>query len=153
MSFYLPRNRHSAQFEQLPFDHPVYVMFSSGTTGKPKCMVQGCGVLLNHLKELILHTDLKVEDTITYISSPSWMMWNWLMSSLAVGSTIALYDGNPNYPDWGTMWKFVQDERISIFGCSASYLNYLRGVQARPGKVADLSSITRDIANRITAIS
>jgi acetoacetyl-CoA synthetase len=139
--FLSPKKSGFAQFEQLPFDHPIYVMFSSGTTGKPKCMVQGCGVLLNHLKELILHTDLKVEDTITYISSPSWMMWNWLMSSLAVGSTIALYDGNPNYPDWSTMWKFVQDERISIFGCSASYLNYLRGVQARPGKVADLSSL------------
>ena len=137
--FLSPKKSSFAQFEQLPFDHPVYVMFSSGTTGKPKCMVQGCGVLLNHLKELILHTDLKADDTITYISSPSWMMWNWLMSSLAVGSTIALYDGNPNYPDWGTMWRFVQDERISIFGCSASYLNYLKGEQARPGKVSDLS--------------
>jgi acetoacetyl-CoA synthetase len=129
------------QFAQLPFDQPVYVMFSSGTTGKPKCMVQGCGVLLNHLKELILQTDLNREDTITYISSPSWMMWNWLMSSLAVGSTIVLYDGNPNYPDWTMMWKLIQDERVSIFGCSASYINYLRGEQARPGKACDLTSL------------
>ncbi|MBC7326346.1 MAG: AMP-binding protein, partial [Moorella sp. (in: Bacteria)] len=82
------------QFEQLPFDHPVYIMFSSGTTGKPKCMVQGAGgVLINHLKELILHTDLKREDTIMYITTCSWMMWNWLLSSLAVGATILLYDG------------------------------------------------------------
>lgn len=140
------------QFEQLPFHHPVYVMFSSGTTGKPKCMVQGCGVLINHLKELILHSDLKREDTITYISSPSWMMWNWLMSSLALGCTIALYDGNPNYPDWGTMWRFVQEEKISIFGCSASYINYLRGEQARPGKAFDLSSL-REISQTGSPLS
>ncbi len=140
------------QFEQLPFNHPVYVMFSSGTTGKPKCMVQGYGVLLNHLKELILHTDLKRGDVITYISSPSWMMWNWLMSSLALGCTIALYDGNPNYPDWGTMWRFVQDEKISIFGCSASYVNYLRGEQAKPGKAYDLS-LLREISQTGSPLS
>jgi acetoacetyl-CoA synthetase len=150
---FLPPGRSSeVRFEQLSFDHPVYVMFSSGTTGKPKCMVQGCGVLLNHLKELILHTDLKRGDTITYISSPSWMMWNWLISSLAVGSTIVLYDGNPNYPDWGTMWKLVQDERITIFGCSASYINYLRSEQARPGKVCDLSSL-REISQTGSPLS
>ena len=129
------------QFEQLPFNHPVYIMFSSGTTGKPKCMVQGPGVLINQLKELIIHTDLKREDRIFYISSPSWMMWNWLLGSLATGATIVLYDGNPNYPDWGAMWKLTQDERISIFGCSASYLNYLRSVGATPGKTYDLSSL------------
>jgi acetoacetyl-CoA synthetase len=140
------------QFEQLPFDQPVYIMFSSGTTGKPKSMVQGYGVLLNHLKELILHTDLKREDVIAYISSPSWMMWNWLMSSLAVGSTIVLYDGNPNYPDWGAMWKLIEDEKISIFGCSASYVNYLRGEQARPGKAYDLSSL-REISQTGSPLS
>ena len=140
------------RFEQLPFDHPVYVMFSSGTTDKPKCMVQGAGVLLNHLKELILHTDLKREDKITYISSPSWMMWNWLISSLAIGATIVLYDGNPNYPDWGTMWRLIQDERITIFGCSASYLNYLRRVEARPGKLYDLTSL-REISQTGSPLS
>jgi len=129
------------QFEQLPFNHPVYIMFSSGTTGKPKCMVQGPGVLINQLKELIIHTDLKRDDRIFYITSPSWMMWNWLLGSLAVGATIVLYDGNPNYPDWGAMWQLTQDEKISIFGCSASYLNYLRSVGAKPGKVYDLSSL------------
>lgn len=130
------------KFEQLPFDHPVYIMFSSGTTGKPKCMVQGAGgVLMNQLKELILHTDLKREDRIFYITSPSWMMWNWLICSLAVGSTIVLYDGNPNYPDWGAMWRLAQDEKITVFGCSASYINYLRSVGAEPGKIFDLASL------------
>jgi acetoacetyl-CoA synthetase len=130
------------RFEQLSFDHPVYIMFSSGTTGKPKCMVQGAGgILINHLKELILHTDLKREDRITYITSPSWMMWNWLITSLAVGSTIVLYEGNPMYPDWGAMWRLIQDEKISIFGCSASYINYLRGIGAKPGKDYNLSSL------------
>ncbi|MEM3597060.1 MAG: acetoacetate--CoA ligase [Candidatus Bathyarchaeia archaeon] len=141
------------EFEQLPADHPVYIMFSSGTTGKPKCMVQGVGgILVNHLKELILHTDLKREDRIFYITSPSWMMWNWLISSLAVGATIVLYDGNPNYPDWGAMWKLVQEEKITIFGCSASYINYLRSVDAKPGKVYDLSSL-REISQTGSPLS
>ncbi len=150
---FLSKNKAAeARFEQLPFDNPVFVMFSSGTTGKPKCMVQGPGVLLNHLKELLLHTDLKREDRITYISSPSWMMWNWLMSSLAVGATIVLYDGNPNYPDWGAMWKLAQDEKVTIFGCSASYLNYLRSVGAKPGKNYDLASL-REISQTGSTLS
>jgi len=141
------------RFEELPFDQPVYIMFSSGTTGKPKCMVQGVqGILINHLKELILHTDLKREDRIFYITTPSWMMWNWLISSLAVGATVALYDGNPNYPDWGAMWKLVQDEKITIFGCSASYINYLRSVGAKPAKVYDLSSL-REISQTGSPLS
>ena len=141
------------QFEQLPFDHPAYIMFSSGTTGKPKCMVQGAGgVLINHLKELILHTDLKREDKILYITSPSWMMWNWLLSSLAVGATVVLYDGNPFYPDWSTMWQSVQDERISIFGCSASYINYLKSLDAKPAEMFDLSSL-REISQTGSPLS
>jgi acetoacetyl-CoA synthetase len=141
------------QFEQLPFDHPGYIMFSSGTTGKPKCMVQGAGgVLINHLKELMLHTDLKREDIIMYITSCSWMMWNWLLSSLAVGATIVLYDGNPNYPDPGAMWKLVQEEKITIFGCSASYINYLRSQGVKPGKDYDLSSL-REISQTGSPLS
>jgi acetoacetyl-CoA synthetase len=140
------------RFEQLPFDHPVNIMFSSGTTGKPKCMVQGVGVLLNHMKELILHSDLRREDRITYISSPSWMMWNWLVSSLAVGATIVLYDGNPNYPDWGRMWGLIQEEGISIFGCSATYINHLRTLGARPGKNFELSSL-REISQTGSPLS
>ncbi|RJP59606.1 MAG: acetoacetate--CoA ligase [Deltaproteobacteria bacterium] len=129
------------QFEQLPFDHPVFIMFSSGTTGKPKCMVQGSGVLVNHLKELILHADLKREDTIFYITTCSWMMWNWLLSSLATGATIVLYDGNALYPDAGAMWKLVQDEKTTVFGCSASYINHLKSQGVKPGKDYDLSSL------------
>lgn len=130
------------QFEQLPFDHPLYIMFSSGTTGKPKCMVQGAGgILINHLKELILHTDLKREDVLFYITTCSWMMWNWMVSSLAVGNTLVLYDGNPSYPDSGAMWKLIQDEKVTVFGCSASYINYLKSVGAKPGKDYDLSSL------------
>ena len=108
---FLSKDAPEIEFEQLPFNHPVFIMFSSGTTGKPKCMVQGPGVLINLLKELVIHTDLKREDRIFYITSPSWMMWNWLLGSLAVGATIVLYDGNPNYPDWGAMWQLAQDER------------------------------------------
>lgn len=130
------------EFEQLPSDHPVYIMFSSGTTGKPKCMVQGAaGVLMEHLKELILHTDLKREDRILYITTCSWMMWNWLISSLGAGATIILYDGNPNHPDPGNMWKLTQDEKITIFGTSASYINFLRSQGLKPGKDYDLSSL------------
>jgi acetoacetyl-CoA synthetase len=141
------------RFEQLPFEHPVYIMFSSGTTGKPKCMVQGAGgVLINHLKELMLHTDLKRKDRIIYITTPSWMMWNWLISSLAVGATIVLYDGNPNYPDWSTMWRLIQNEKITIFGCSATYINYLKGVGAKPGKLYDLSSL-REISQTGSPLS
>jgi acetoacetyl-CoA synthetase len=152
-NFISSEGQDEINFEQLPADHPIYIMFSSGTTGKPKCMVQGAaGILINHLKELILHTDLKREDRIFYITSPSWMMWNWLISSLAVGATIVLYDGNPNYPDWGTMWKLVQEEKITIFGCSASYINYLRSVGAKPGKVYDLSSL-REISQTGSPLS
>ena len=141
------------QFEQLPFDHPVFIMFSSGTTGKPKCLVQGAGgILINHLKELMLHTDLKREDTIFYITTCSWMMWNWLLSSLAVGATILLYDGNPSYPDASAMWKLIQDEKITIFGTSASYINYLRSQGLNPGKDYDLSSL-REISQTGSALS
>ena len=150
--FLSPEKQPQIQFEQLPFDHPVYIMFSSGTTGKPKCMVQGAGVLINHLKELMLHTDLKREDTIMYITSCSWMMWNWLLSSLAVGATIVLYDGNPNFPDADAMWKLVQDEKITVFGCSASYINYLRSQGVKPGINYDLSSL-REISQTGSPLS
>jgi acetoacetyl-CoA synthetase len=140
-------------FEQLPFDQPVYIMFSSGTTGKPKCMVQGAGgILINHLKELILHTDLKREDRILYITTCSWMMWNWLISSLGVGATIVLFDGNPSYPDDGAIWKLLQDEKVTIFGTSASYINYLKSQGFQPGKKFDLSSL-REISQTGSPLS
>jgi len=141
------------EFEQMPSDHPVFIMFSSGTTGKPKCMVQGAaGVLMEHLKELIIHSDLKREDRILYITTCSWMMWNWLISSLGAGATIILYDGNPNYPDPGNMWKLTQDEKITIFGTSASYINFLRSQGMRPGKDYDLSSL-REISQTGSPLS
>jgi len=130
------------QFEQLPFDHPVYIMFSSGTTGKPKCLVQGAGgILINHLKELILHTDLGRDDIHFFITTCSWMMWNWIMSSLATGNTLILYDGNPNYPDIGAMWKLIEDEKITMFGTSATYINFIKSQGLKPGKDYDLSSL------------
>jgi len=130
------------QFEQLPFDHPVYIMFSSGTTGKPKCLVQGAGgILINHLKELILHTDLGRDDIHFFITTCSWMMWNWIMSSLAIGNTLILYDGNPNYPDIGAMWKLIEDEKITMFGTSATYINFIKSQGLKPGKDYDLSSL------------
>ncbi len=150
--FLAPAKGLPIQFEQLPFDHPVFIMFSSGTTGKPKCMVQGSGVLINHLKELILHTDLRPDDVITYITSCSWMMWNWLLSSLAVGATIVLYDGNPNYPDPYAMWKLIQEEQVTIFGCSASYIYFLRSQGVSPGRSCDLSSL-REISQTGSSLS
>lgn len=142
--FISPKKGLEVSFEQLPFDHPVYIMFSSGTTGKPKCMVQGAGgILINHLKELIIHTDLKREDTIFYITTCSWMMWNWLLSSLGVGATVVLYDGNPMHPDPGAMWKMAQDLKINVFGLSASYINALKAQGVSPGRLYDLSSLTQ----------
>ena len=151
--FLSKENNLEIQFEQLPFDHPLYIMFSSGTTGKPKCMVQSAGgVLINHLKELLLHTDLKRSDRIFYITSCSWMMWNWLLSSLAVGATIVLYDGNPNFPDAGAMWKLIQDEKVTIFGCSASYIHFLKKENISPRQGYDLSSL-REISQTGSPLS
>lgn len=130
------------QFEQLPFDHPVYIMYSSGTTGVPKCIVHGAGgTLIQHLKELILHTDLKREDNIFYFTTCGWMMWNWLVSSLAVGATVMLYDGSPFYPDPGTLFKYAQDENITIFGTSARYLAFLEAAGVKPRQEYDLSNL------------
>ncbi len=140
-------------FEQLPFDHPLYIMFSSGTTGKPKCLVQSAGgVLINQLKDLLLHTDLKRDDRIMYITSCSWMMWNWLLTSLAAGATVVLYDGNPNYPDAGAMWRLVDEEKITIFGCSASYLLYLKKQGFSPRAHFGLSSL-REISQTGSPLS
>lgn len=140
-------------FEQLPFDQPLYIMFSSGTTGKPKSMVQSAGgVLINHLKELLLHTDLKREDTICYITSPSWMMWNWLVSSLSIGATILLFNGNPTYPDWKTIWKIIEKEKVTIFGTSASYIHYLMKESCSPKRDFDLTAL-REISQTASPLS
>jgi acetoacetyl-CoA synthetase len=139
---FLAEGAPEIDFEQLPADHPVYIMFSSGTTGKPKCLVQGAaGILVNQLKELIIHTDLKHDDVHFFITTCSWMMWNWMLTSLATGNTIVLYDGNPAYPGPGAMWQLIQDEKVTMFGCSASYINYLRSDGFRPAADYDLSSL------------
>jgi acetoacetyl-CoA synthetase len=130
------------EFVQLPFDHPLYVMFTSGTTGLPKCLVQSAGgILMNHLKELVLHTDLKREDAIFYFTTCGWMMWNWLISSLAVGARVILFDGNPFYPDPGALWRLAQDERITIFGTSAGYIGAVMNQKVRPGREYDLTAL------------
>jgi len=130
------------EFEQLPFDHPLYIMYSSGTTGLPKCMIQSAGgILIHHLKELMLHTDLKREDTIFYFTTCGWMMWNWLVGSLAVGATLVLFDGNPFHPDPGALWKMAQDEKITIFGTSAGYIAALKNAGVKPGKTYDLTPL------------
>ncbi len=139
---FLSQEKPEIRFEQLPADHPLFIMFSSGTTGKPKCMVQGAaGILVNQLKELVIHTDLKRDDVHFFITTCSWMMWNWMLASLATGNTIVLYDGNPAYPGPGAMWQLIQDEEVTMFGCSASYINYLRSENLTPGKDYDLSSL------------
>ncbi len=129
-------------FEQLPFSHPLYIMFTSGTTGLPKCMVQSAGgILMHQLKELILHTNLTRDDNIFYFTTCGWMMWNWLVSSLAVGSIITLFDGNPFYPDPGALWKMAQDEKITVFGTSAGYISATMATSVTPGKNYNLSSL------------
>ena len=129
-------------FEQVPFDHPLWVLYSSGTTGLPKAIVQGHGgILIEHLKSLALEMNLKTDDRFFWYTTTGWMMWNLLIGGLLVGSTVLLYDGSPAYPDIGTLWKFAQDSGMTFFGTSAGFIASCMKAGIEPGKEYDLHTL------------
>ena len=130
-------------FERAAFDHPLYILYSSGTTGVPKCIVHGTGgTLLQHLKEHQLQTDVKRGDKLFYFTTCGWMMWNWLVSGLASEATLLLYDGSPFYPNPAVLFDFADTESMTIFGTSAKYIDSLAKLNAKPIDTHRLSSVT-----------
>jgi acetoacetyl-CoA synthetase len=136
------RKAQPLRFERLPFAHPLYVLFSSGTTGMPKCIVHSAGgTLLKHLCEHRLHSDVKDGDRLFYFTTLGWMMWNWLVSGLAQGATLLLYDGSPFHPDGNILWDYAQAEKCTHFGTSAKYIDALKKAELAPAKSHDLSNL------------
>ncbi|MEU3743221.1 acetoacetate--CoA ligase [Streptomyces sp. NPDC032198] len=129
-------------FEPVPFDHPLWVLYSSGTTGLPKAIVQSQGgILVEHLKQLGLHCDLGPEDRFFWYTSTGWMMWNFLVSGLLTGTTIVLYDGSPGYPDTGAQWRIAERTKATLFGTSAAYVMACRKAGVHPARDFDLSTV------------
>ncbi|MBT2479914.1 acetoacetate--CoA ligase [Streptomyces sp. ISL-94] len=129
-------------FEAVPFDHPLWVLYSSGTTGLPKAIVQSQGgILLEHLKQLGLHCDLGPEDRFFWYTSTGWMMWNFLVSGLLTGTTVVLYDGSPGYPDTGAQWRIAERTKATLYGTSAAYVMACRKADVHPGREFDLSTV------------
>ena len=140
--FMAPFKARPLEFAQLPFDHPLFIMYSSGTTGVPKCIVHGAGgTLLQHLKEHVLHTDVRRGDRVFYFTTCGWMMWNWLVSGLATGAALMLYDGSPFIAKGSVLWDYAAEEQINVFGTSAKYIDALAKLRLEPGKTHDLSSL------------
>ena len=133
-----------AQLECVPveFNHPLYIMYSSGTTGVPKCIVHGTGgTLVQHMKEHQLHCNIGPNDRVFYFTTCGWMMWNWLVSALAMGATVILYDGSPFYEEGRALWRMAEEEKLTVFGTSAKFIAALEKAGVRPGEEFDLSSL------------
>lgn len=138
----LTRDADRLTFEAVPFDHPLWILYSSGTTGLPKAIVQSQGgILLEHMKELALHVDVGEGDRFFWYTSTAWMMWNLLASALLLGTTVVLYDGSPGYPDLSVLWKLAESQKVTHFGVSPPYLQACGRADLHPARQFDLSSI------------